>query len=297
MTISDNDIERAVCSFTPTAQVAPPKALLRAHRWAILRERWARRVPGLIRWYAIIITVLLVILLSGCGQATVEGHQLTLFALNQAQGAGPQWRTSEVLEAQRELIAANDPDVIMLSEVEEAHITLTTVGKGSAESVVPPGGRLFYGWEGTRVGFRVGNAVWIGPRVTFEREWVLSLPHAEGTWARNAIVIEIRWQGQLRRLVGTHLEAGGGGGALWRKAQAEAIGAAAPSIIFGDMNMEYAEMHPYVVGMVPVTAWHVIDAIWARDYDAWNGEIVDTHGASDHPFAARAVYSTIKGWW
>lgn len=213
----------------------------------------------------------------GCGSSRV-----TLLALNIANGFGPAYRTPEARLRQAEFVAGQAPDVLALSEVDVG--CARSGGADTALEVVRllPPGLLLYAPAGQWDGGTIGNALWVSDRLAVRSWGWTELPVSEGEWPRVAVWARVEGAGLGALVLATHLSAGYSEEV--RRRQLGVIAVHEPDVVMGDLNAYREEVAPLLPELIPNTP-DEIDAVWSRW--AWNGALVPTRGASDHPWAAR----------
>lgn len=215
---------------------------------------------------------------------------LTVLTFNSATGAG--WVAESDRDKQRAFLAAQGADVIGLQEVEVgcAH----TGGVNTATEILPPGGTWVFGRATYHAGCETGVGLWLRPGFLLLDSWTVDLGYPGDVHPRVALYVRFRMNPQdpydpVYVAAVTHLSTL----PATRTWQIPEMVALPPDILLGDMNAQAEELAPTMapIGLSLATAFGCIDQVWTRfpfESSVTRG-MVPTMGASDHPYAARAV--------
>jgi endonuclease/exonuclease/phosphatase family metal-dependent hydrolase len=245
---------------------------------------------------------------AGCTSASTPVRFVTFNAANGADD--PFYRTAEGRAKQRAFLATLAPDVLALQETD--FWTPRVGGVSTAAEIAPPDGQILHGFaDACPEGGYYGLALWVSNRITVESWGRVELPRdGSEVWPpypetkRVAIFARLLLPDGRRVFVGTsHLTAFGAHPAQLRAEQFAVLANSGADVLLGDFNAAPAEAAEILapkfalaVGMPTdaeerstASARMAVDQIWARGA-LEEAENVPTDGASDHLFAAVAVW-------
>lgn len=231
--------------------------------------------------------IALVLVLAGCVAAPVVSEPapvpFSVLSLNIANGAG--WTTPQARSVQREFIAARPADFVSLQEVD---VAWSRSGSIDTAAAVLPEGTTIHGVAQEFEGGTYGVALWVDPRHTVLRIETLVIDDEDTEEPRAILVVDVRLEDTREiRVCATHLSTYGSRPAELRKLQLQRIREASCDVVAGDFNAFESEVGPQLPGLVNVTG-DSIDAVRSRL--PGTGSLIPTKGASDHEFAAFAVF-------
>ena len=214
-----------------------------------------------------------------------QASTISALSLNLACGAGDAWNTSRVRKVQRQFIANVGADFVGMQEVD---VGVPRSGMLDVAAVVAPrNGTLVRGVAQPLEGGTYGNALWVSPRHTVLSSQTIVMDDHDREEPRSLLLAEVRLDSGRVIVVGvTHLSTYGRGPVALRREQLAVIAGYDIDILMGDFNAYDAEVSSQIPQSL-VTP-DAIDQV--RAMMPGTGSLIPTNGASDHEFAAFAIF-------